>query len=123
MRNLKLSSPLLVQTSHPPTRNLVGTTHANLDQRIGARAPMVQDKPVPSCWTCDGGGDVDDGNDDNGGDGDDDVHGDDAGDEGDGEGDDVDGDGAFADDDDGHDEGDETDKEARTRRREELLTS
>ena len=27
MFNLKLSSPLLAQTSHPPTRNLFGKTH------------------------------------------------------------------------------------------------
>ena len=27
MKNLKSSSPLLAQTSHPPTRNLFGKTH------------------------------------------------------------------------------------------------
>ena len=27
LTNLKLSSPLLAQTSHPPTRNLFGKTH------------------------------------------------------------------------------------------------
>ena len=27
LRNLKSSSPVLVQTSHPPTRNLNGKTH------------------------------------------------------------------------------------------------
>ena len=30
---LKSSSPLLEQISHPPTRNLVGKTHSNLNQR------------------------------------------------------------------------------------------
>ena len=44
--DLKLSSPMLEQTSHPPTRNLVGKTHANLNQRIGARAPMAQDRSL-----------------------------------------------------------------------------
>ena len=36
--------PMLEQTSHPPTRNLVGKTHSNLNQRIGERAPLAQDR-------------------------------------------------------------------------------
>ena len=35
--------PMLEQTSHPPTRYLVGKTHSNLNQRIGERAPLAQD--------------------------------------------------------------------------------
>ena len=41
---LLLTTPLLEQTSHPPTRYLVGKTHSNLNQRIGERAPLAQDR-------------------------------------------------------------------------------
>ena len=46
LTQLRSSSPLLEQTSHPPTCNLVGKTHAILNQRIGARAPMAQDRSL-----------------------------------------------------------------------------
>ena len=66
--------PTLEQTFHPPTRNLVGKTHANMrtSPSAVARGPRWR-RTDPSCRTRDGGDDVDDGNDDSGGDGNDDV--------------------------------------------------
>ena len=45
MANLKSSSPLLAQTSHPPTRNLSGKTHsttlAGAAQLMRPRSPFA----------------------------------------------------------------------------------
>ena len=74
---------MLLQTSHPPTRNLFGKTHwattavtqrscsANRNVRAGTQALIAQNKCV--LRTRDGGDDADDGDDNDGGDDDDDA--------------------------------------------------